>query len=251
MAREYGLIALLVALQIMFWSRTHDVFPDMSIVPDVPGAQTVQALAMGDEQTLFRLSALRIQNAGDTFGRFTALYQYDFRKLYQWFRLLDVLDNRSNYVPSMASYYFSQTQNTQDVRYVVDYLTEHAHGRAQQKWWWVVQAIYLAGHRLKDQDLALKVSQPLVGLTGVPLWVSQMPAFVHEKRGEMDAALKIIENIVNSSESLTPGELAFMKQFVDERLNRLDQIRSTLEKAQDKVKSDPSHTQQEKPERTN
>jgi len=48
--------------------------PSLTIVPDAPGEATVKALSLGDdEEALFRLLALNVQNAGATYGRSTAL----------------------------------------------------------------------------------------------------------------------------------------------------------------------------------
>lgn len=220
----YGLFAVFLALQGAYWYQSRAILPDMSIVPDVPGRQTVQALSFGDEELYFRILALRLQNCGDTFGRFEALYKYDFKKLSGWFRLLDTLDATSDLVPSMAAYYFAQTQHVADVRYVVDYLYEHSKDRAEKKWWWLTQATYLANHKLKDKDLALKVSQPLATVRGIPAWAQQMPAFIHEQRGEFDDALTIIEGIQKDEKNLKPGELNFMHYFIEERLHRLDEV---------------------------
>lgn len=223
---------VLLGAQGAFWYQTHKILPKMTIVPDVPGTETVKALSLGDEETFFRFLGLNIQNAGDTFGRFTALYQYDFNKLYHWFRLLDTLDDTSNYIPSMATYYFSQTQNRADVKYMVDYLAEHSVDRPSEKWWWIVQAVYLANHKLHDQDLALELAKHLEGVRDIPLWAQQMPAFAHEKRGEMDEAMLIIQGILNEQKDIKQGELNFMRYFVDERIGRLKEMEETLERAQ-------------------
>ena len=119
------------------WNGTRNHLPDMAIVPEVPGKVTVKALSFGDEEFYFRLLALDIQNAGDTYGRFTELYKYDYQKLYDWFTLLDTLDDESNYVPFIASYYYGQTQHVSDVRYVVDYLYNHSASRPGKKYWWL------------------------------------------------------------------------------------------------------------------
>ncbi|MES2984554.1 MAG: hypothetical protein V4735_05130 [Pseudomonadota bacterium] len=227
-----GLLALLLAAQGAFWYHTRAIKPEMGIVPAVPGERTVRALSFGDEETFFRLHALNIQNSGDTFGRFTALYKYDFNKLYHWFRLLDGLDNESNYLPAMASYYFSQTQNGRDVRYLVDYLDEYTEGRPKEKWWWVVQASYLAQHKLNDTTRALQLAERLSGLRGIPIWAQQLPAFLHEERGEFGEALAIIEDILKHPDDFTQGELNFMKYFVDERLNRLTDVENQLKEIQ-------------------
>ena len=226
--------ALCLFLQYDYWTRTNEIRPDMSVVPDVPGVETVQALSFGDEHAFFRLLGLQIQSAGDTFGRFTPLYKYDYDKLYHWFRLLDSLDDESNYVPSMATNYYSQTQRRSDVRYIVDYLEEHTDGRLDTKWWWRVQAVYLANHKLNDLDRALALAQDLENVKDVPLWVNQMPAFIYEQRGEFDAALGIIEHILNSVDEIKPGELNFMQHFVEERLEAMGQVTDQIDAIREK-----------------
>lgn len=230
----YCFFSVAIIAQGVFWWRTHDISPDIGIVPDVPGVETIQALSFGDEQALFRYLGLTIQNAGDTFGRFTALYKYDYFKLYHWMRLLDSLDDTSNYMPSMATYYFGQTQRGSDVKYIYDYLVEHAAHRPKEKWWWLVQAAYLANHKLDNQELALKAAKPLENTRGIPLWAQQTPAFIYEKQGEMGAALKIIEAIMESEE-VEQGELNFMRYFVEDRLKRLEEMRATFDERQESL----------------
>lgn len=211
-----------LALQTAFWYHTHHLRPDLEIVPPPPGQAEVQALAMGDKEFYFRVLALRMQNFGDLFGRFTSLRYYDFSRLFQWFKLLDSLDARSNMTPTVAAYYFSQTQNKPDVRYVVDYLYDHATVDVSHKWWWLLQAMYLSMHKLEDLDLTLKVSKPLLD-PSVPAWAQQMVAVVHEKRGEMDDALTIIEGIQKNAKDLTDMDLLYMSYFIKERLKKLEQ----------------------------
>ncbi len=219
-----GCIFIIILItQVLFWNVSKEYKPNLSIVPDVPSKLSVKAFAFGDEEFYFRLLAYRLQNAGDSFGRFTALKDYNYKKLYNWFSLLDTLDHKSNYVPSMASYYYSQTQRTADVRYIINYLDEHSEHDLSHKWWWMSQAVYLAGHKLKNQDLALKLAYKLskTPLNNVPLWVKQMPALIHEQRGEMNEALYIIQNIIDNADNISEGELNFMHYFIKERLKKL------------------------------
>lgn len=223
--RKYGFLLVFAALQVGFWGMTKAKLPDMGIVPDVPGKVAVTALSFGDEEFYFRLLALDIQNAGDTFGRFTELYKYDYQKLYAWFTLLDTLDNVSDYMPFIASYYYSQTQYVPDVIYVINYLYEHSASRPEKKYWWLAQATYLAQHKLHDTDLALKMASPLEHADNAPFWVRQLPAFVHENRGEMEDAIRIMDAIKEHSENIPPGELRFMTYFVEERAKKYEKMR--------------------------
>ncbi len=225
------ILAVLVLMQLAYWYKTKDIVPEMGIVPDVPGRQALHALTFGDDQFYFRILAFNIQNAGDTFGRSTSLRYYDFNKLYMWFNLLDELDPKSNMIPAMATYYFSQTQNTADVRYVVDYLYTHSIRDVGAKWWWLVQSIYLAMHKLNDNDLALKVSKPLVDKS-VPVWAQQMAAVVREKRGEMQDAYNIMQTIKEHAEArdIKDMDLKYMTYFIKERLHRLEKIQDSKDK---------------------
>lgn len=218
--RQYGIFLVLCAAQVLFWGHTRHILPNMTIVPDVPGKEVVKALSLGDEQFYFRVFALHIQNAGDTYGRFTPLKDYDYSKLAKWFELLDSLDNRSNYIPMLATYYYSQTQNVPDVRYIVDYLVDHADGRVETKWWWLIQAMYLANHKLEDKDLAIKVGQPLIHAKTIPLWARQFPAFIYEQKGDMEQALYVMEHVLEGveGEKLSQADFNFMKYFFEERI---------------------------------
>jgi hypothetical protein len=221
--KNYGLLVLFLALQSAFWLQTRAIKPEMGVVPDVPGRTAVHALAFGDDEFFFRVLAFNIQNAGDTYGRFTSLRHYDMRKLYHWWTLLDDLNPKSNMLPAMACYYFAQTQNVADIRYIVDYLYEHSTRDVPAKWWWLMQSIYLSQHKLQDMDLALKVSQPMVN-PEVPAFAQQMAAVVREKRGEFEDALSIMETIRDNAKHIKESDLKFMTYFIEERLKRLDEV---------------------------
>ncbi len=128
-------------------------------------------------------------------------------------------------IPSLATYYFAQTQNTEDVRYVVDYLYTHATRDVPKKWWWLLQSIYLASHKLNDMDLALKVATPMVN-PEVPAFAQQMAAVVHEKRGEMEDALHVMELIQQNAKEIKDADLKYMTYFIEERLKRLEDIQA-------------------------
>ena len=193
----------------------------MIIVPDVPNERAINILALGDRQFYFRHLAFIIQNAGDSWGRFTALKDYNYPQLLEWFLLLDSLDSQSNFIPSLASYYYAQTQTKSDTIYIVEYLRQHANRNLRTKWWWLVQATYIANHILKDKQLALEIAYELTLVprdVKMPLWARQMPAFIHEQLGEKDASKEIIINILENFDNLSDGELNFMEYFIRDRL---------------------------------
>lgn len=229
------LLYICLALQIALWTQTQKFKPIFTIVPDVPSELSIKAFSLGDEQFYFRTLAFKLQNAGDTFGRFTALKLYNYNKLYHWFKLLDTLDDKSNFVPSIAAYYYSQTQNTPDVKYVAQYLEENAERDLYNKWWWMSQAVYLANHKLEDKEWALRMAYKLASTprNDIPLWAKQMPAFILEQQGEEEQAMRIIADILKNVDKIDEGELNFMSYFVSERLKQFIEDHPELKKLRD------------------
>lgn len=210
-------------MQCCVWYYTENIRPDITILPPVPGELTVKAVSFGDEQFYFRALALDIQNAGDMFGNVTALKDYDYKKLAGWIALLDSLDSDSNFTPAIVSYYYAQTQNVEDLPYIVDYLDVHASRDLKKKWWWMAQAVYIANHRQGDKKRALELANKLAQTPGddIPLWARQMPAFIHAELGEKQEAMLIIKNILENEKNIPQKEYNFMQYFINERLDNI------------------------------
>jgi len=226
----FWLFLLTFCAQVFFWKETEKFKPAFDLVPPAPNAFLTSALSLGDKEFLFRLLAMRLQNSGDIFAGFVALKNYDYNRLYQWMKALDELDSKSNLVPSMASYYYSQTQNVEDTRYIIKYLDEHFSQNMDEKWWWEFQAILIAKTTLKDLNLALELAQKLSKNNSptAPLWTKQMPAFIYETRnakGDDCLAFGVIENLLRENESgkhqISATEINFMRHFIDQRLAKL------------------------------
>jgi hypothetical protein len=222
---QFSLIFCL-AMQILFWRKTENIKPKLGLIPNLPNRYTIKALSFGEEEFFFRTQAYKIQNAGDTFGRFSALKDYDYEKLYQWFKLLDTLNFKSNYVPSLAAYYYSQTQNKPDTKYIIDYLEERADQDPENNWWWYYQATNLATYVLKDKDRALKIAYKLKNIeSDIPFGAKELVAVLHKERGEDCEAIMLIQEIAKDYESenrkLSDKELDFIKYFIQKRLESL------------------------------
>lgn len=213
-------LILALAAQIFFWDSMKDIKPNLEITPEIPTANQTAAFSLGDEQTYFRLKTLELQMAGDTFGRTTALKDYDFPLLKKWFFFLDTLDSKSNFTPSIAAYYFARTQNPPDVIYPLDYLEAHADKDPGEKWWWYSQAIYLANSVLGDKQRSLQIAKKLRAAEGdLPMWARQMEVFMHEDLGDKDTAEAIMCEVFENFNDIPELERNFMMHFFEERLN--------------------------------
>jgi hypothetical protein len=219
-------------LQIGVWYISRGFSPDIAVVPDLPGEESVKATSFGDEQLYFRVLAYEIQNAGDTYGRATPLKDYDYNKLYHWWLLLDSLDSTSNFVPALAAYYYVNTQNKPDVRYVVDYLEQNADRDPKAKWWWYAQACFAANYELHDKERALEVAKKLakVDREDMPFWTKQLPAFILADMGQLQQSVVIIEELLKEYKekgTLPEGEMNFMHYYISKQLDAIKEKMQT------------------------
>lgn len=213
-------VLITLSLQATFWWRTRELQAGWEGVPPAPSNQVAKALAMGDGQFLYRAATFVLQNMGDEGGRVTPLKDYDYQRLGQWFFLLDQFDPQSEYLPVLVGYYYSLSQNPEDVRVVISYLTHIAIRDPVRNWRWLAHAIYLARHKVGDMNLALSLAYRMAAIRGpgIPIWAQQMPAFVLAEVGEKEAARNLMEAIIDSQTDLEPSEIEFMRDFIENRL---------------------------------
>lgn len=221
---------LFMIIQVFFWFKCSNIEAEIEIVPTPPNDKTVKAFCFGDDEFYFRLKLFKVQNMGDTYGRFTALKKYDYKKLFGWFKELEKLNYVSNYLPSLAAYYFSQTQNIEDRYYPVYFLRDHALRNPDKKWWWLYQASSIANYDIKDHELAIELALKLkdVAPDTVPTWVKQTAGLYLAKNGNNCEAIRVISEVMNDLETNNTKtkeekeeELNYMKYFIKLKMEEL------------------------------
>lgn len=216
-------LALLLCLVLQFtaWYNTRNMFPSLGILEEVPSQQYAKVFSLSDDEFYFRIAALELQNSGDSFGRFTALKDYDYKLLSKWMMFLEDFNKNSSFLPALASYYYSNTQTKEDNIYIINYLEHRYDAAPQENWWWLAQAVYVALYKMHNRPIALKLALKLSkSPVKVPVWARQMPAFILEQMGEKEQALAIIQDILKRPEQYSESEINFMDYFVRERLKR-------------------------------
>ena len=185
---------LLLFIQFLFWKKYTNFRAKLEVVNTPPNEKTMKAFTFGDDEFFYRIKSFKVQNMGDTYARNTPLRDYDYRKLYGWFKELEKLDYDSNYLPSMVAYYFSQTQNIEDRIYVVRFLLEHALKNPEKKWWWMYQASYIAYYTMNNKDLGLRIAYLLRKYSpdSTPIWIKETYSFLLSDRGNTCETIRVI-----------------------------------------------------------
>ena len=223
----FWLFILVFIFQIFFWKIAEKYRVNYDIVPPAPSRHFTKAVSFGDEEFLFRILASRLQNSGDVFAGFVSLKKYEYSRIYDWMTTLDKLNSESKIVPSLASYYYSQSSNPEHINYILKYLDEHSSADIDKNWWWLFQATFIAKKDLNDLDKALYFAEKLAKNEAkeAPLWTKQMSAFIGEKKVDGCMAFKVIKNLIDVSEAgkrqISAEEMNFMRHFINNRLSKL------------------------------
>ncbi len=212
-----SLLALAVIINGFVWLSVRNEQTRWLNVPPAPSVLAASFSGLGDLQLAYRLIGLTVQNMGDTGGRIVNLKEYDTHALSQWFHLEHALDERSNFIPYLAGYFFTGRKDNKNLEPIIEYLEVAAKTDAPYKWRWLVQAVFLAMHKLEDTDRALELAYKLAKLDDpdMPAWAKQMPAFVLNSKGEKADALMLMLNIMKTQgENMEPEELYSLKYYV-------------------------------------
>ncbi|MBL8631147.1 MAG: hypothetical protein JNM81_16050 [Rhodospirillaceae bacterium] len=202
----------------------HKERPQLGILPPQPTDNAARAISFGDAQFLYRAFVLQLQNAGDTGGRFTPMRMYNIPAVVSWLKLLQRLDPKASHHTALATRYFSQSRQSDDLRILVEFIDQDVRLAPDRKWYWQTQAVALARDRLKDVPYALELSLAMRQYAQyVPeglFWTLQMEPVLLEDLGRDDEARERMEQIVGRYGSqMNSAEQKWTKLFF-ERLKK-------------------------------
>jgi len=221
------LFTFILSVQILFSAKISFIKPEITLIEKPYSSSTIDLLAFGDRQFLFRTLATKLQNTGDIFVGFTSIEKYNYKNLYDWFITLDMLDNQSNFTPALATYIFGSSSNPQNINLIINYLESHSKNNIEKKWWWIIQALYLSNNILKDKDISIKLSNLLIQSKSrqIPLWTKRYAASIFDKYNEDCATAKLLSEIVyeinEKNYNLSLEEFNLMHFFVENKIKNL------------------------------
>lgn len=211
------IMGLVLCLSLISWAATRSMQTKWNNVPPAPSYFKASSMGLGDNQLTYRMIGTTLQNFGNTGGRFMPLKDYNYDRLGDWLNLQYALDPKSNFTPNLAAYYFSSAQNPDMLRPIINYLGAAGDSAEDGKWRWLAQAVYLSRFKLKDYDLALTLAYKLAAIPNpkMPVWARQLPANVLNDKGEKEAALEMIQQIIESSgASMHPNEINALNDYM-------------------------------------
>lgn len=214
-------LLILICLMIAVWIPSRYLRARWLNVPPAPPTLGASMVGLGDTQYAYRILSVMLQNIGDSGGRVVSYKNFDYQHLSNWLFVMDQMDSESSYIPLLAAYVFSATEQPENLRYLIDYLQTVGSREGRERWRWLAQAVYLARFKMEDYALALNLAEQLANHPEPdrPGWSYQMPAFVLRQSGDKQAAYDVmVEILKNDAENLHPNEVYFMVEYICTRL---------------------------------
>ena len=179
-----------------------------------PPTGVVRAAALGEDVLAGYLSTLYVQNFNMHLGLATPLAAIDRTQVVRWLDLAMELDPGSGYPLLLASRHYGETGTPSQQRMMLDWVYGRFEERPNQRWPWLVHAVYVARHELNDLPLAERYAGALrtqVNDPKAPSWVRQMDLLLQADRGAGEDARAILGALIAAGQIRSPAELKFLE----------------------------------------
>jgi len=217
------LVSLVIALaaQITWFCLQPEPEAVAMKLPPAPTADVLRLLSLDDPPVASRVTMLWLQAFDDQPGVSIPFIRLDYDRVISWLDVCLQLDGDSQYPLLAASRLYTFPPDAGRIRKMLDFVYEKFFEDPGKRWTWMAHAVYVAKHRLKDLDLALKFAQAIrLNTTAgkVPDWVRDMDIYALEDMGEVQAARILIGGLLESGNINDPNEL----RFLSDRLHALE-----------------------------
>ena len=213
--------ALLVALiiQVVWHNFRPDPVAQVADLKPPPSKEFLNVASFGDPVALSKLTMLWLQAHDNQPGISIPFKQLDYTVVTQWLAAILELDPRAHYPLLSAARVFGEVPVAEKQRQMLAFVEKEFHKDPDKRWAWLAHAAFVAKHRLKDQQLALKFAESLAEkATGenVPSWAKQMHIFLLEDMGEVESAKVLLGGLLESDQVTDPHEQVFLYQRLKE-----------------------------------
>ena len=186
-------------------------------LPQPPPVALLRTAAFGEPVALARAGNLWLQFFDHQPGVSIPYRELDYERLRAWLSRWLALDPDSDYPLLLAVRLYAQVADPARQRRMIAFVRAAFRERPAQRWRWLAEATLIARHRLGDAELALACARTLVEhapAKALPYWARELPAFILEDMGELEAARRVVAGLLASGEITDPAEIAFLERWL-------------------------------------
>ncbi len=214
------LAAVLLVLQLTW--RAHEGLPQPKTLALAapPSASAIRLASLNEPIAAASLLALRLQAFDNQPGVSLPFANLDYGRVILWLGRLLELDSASHYPLLMASHIYSQTPDRARQKQMLEFVYREFFAEPNMRWPYLAHAALIAKHELKELPLALKYARAIQEKARgpeVPHWAQEMPIFILEDMGHLEAAKLELGALLATGSIHDPQE----KHFLSERYLKL------------------------------
>lgn len=196
---------------------------------DAPlAAPTYRAVAMGSEQLLGHLLAIRLQLHDNQAGQHFRYSLMDYERLIAWLEQISDTAPGTEYPLLLASRIYSQTGSEERLRMIVAFIERRFGENPQKHWRRLAEASLLARHKLGDLELALRLAERLARQPEsvvMPQWARDFEFLLLAELNEYEASIAIIQAMLESGSITDVDERRFLREKLSEFRQKLSESR--------------------------
>jgi hypothetical protein len=212
--RAWVLLGICLSANVLYQRLNPPAGLDIVDLGTPPPATVVRLAALGENVFAGYLVTIFLQNVDVPLGRATSLAALDRPALIRWFDLTTELDPGAGSPLLLATRHYAETGTPAQRRMMLDWVYRRFEERPNQRWPWLVHAVFVARHVLHDNTLAEFYAAALrtqVTDPTAPAWVRQMDLLLRADLGETEDARAILGGLVAAGQIRSPAELKFLE----------------------------------------
>ena len=178
------------------------------------GANTYRGLAMGSEQLLGYLLALRLQLHDNQAGRHFRYSLIDYSLLIEWLDRITEISAGTEYPMLLASRVYTNTSDRERLRLILAFIERRFDDDPQLHWRRLAEASVIAKHKLGDLDLALAMARKLArqpASVEMPHWARDFEFLLLAELNELESAIAVIQALLQTDAVNDPDERRFLQ----------------------------------------
>ena len=221
-----ALLAAGLALQIGLHAVTPEPEAKAQDLTQPPATSLLRLASLGEPIALAKILMLQLQAFDYQSGSKVPYKDLDYARVEDWLSRILELDPGGQYPLLAASRLYAEVPDEARQRSMLDFVYRQYLLDPNRRWPWLAHAVFLAKHRLKDMDLALKYASTLQKYTtakDVPAWVTTMEIFIREDLNELETARVMIGGLLAGGRITDSAELNFLDGRLREIEDRLKQ----------------------------
>ncbi|NKB36385.1 MAG: hypothetical protein GKR93_04340 [Gammaproteobacteria bacterium] len=180
-----------------------------------PSQEVLQLMSLGDSVAFAKLMMLNLQAFDNQPGLSIPFKNLDYIKVVAWLERVARLDPLSQYPYLTAARVYAEVQDDDKRVLMLNFVRQGFLKDPERQWPAMAHAVFVAKHRIKDLDLALRYARDIrvhLKQSAVPSWVRQMELFVLEDLGDLESAQILLGGFLESGIIKDEKEYRFLKE---------------------------------------